>query len=55
MKNLKFQEAMAHKTVLKVQYCPKNNFKGRQSNSQMLQGISTHAKHWNNMHIAILK
>lgn len=55
MKNVKFQEAMAHNTVLKVQYCPKNNFKGSQSNSQMLQGISTHTRHLHNMHIAIFK
>lgn len=44
MKNVKVQEAMAHNAVLKVQNCAKNNFKGSQSNSQTLQGISTHTK-----------
>lgn len=55
MKNLKAQEAMAHNTVIQVQYRPMNNFKVGQSCLQMLQGVSPHARHWDNMNIAISK
>lgn len=53
MKNLKAQEAVAHNTVIRIQYCPINNFKVSQTCLKTLQGAGPHAKHWDNINIAI--
>lgn len=55
IKNLKAQQATAHNTVVKVQYCPTNKFKVSLSRSQTLQGVGPHARHWDNMNIAVSK